>query len=165
MVQKTERDVLASPVTVITAEQIEALQAQDLPAALRRTPGIVVSRHNPVGSFGGGEGGSVTMRMREDRDGLAVEVEDTGVGLPPDRDRIVEPYMTTRARGTGLGLAIVKKIVEEHHGTMTFADRDGGGTVVRMVFDTAALAKLDQGAATPEPAGEGRLAALTPNRT
>ncbi len=112
----------------------------------------------------GSEGGSVTMTVREDGDVTIVEVADTGVGLPPDRDRIVEPYMTTRARGTGLGLAIVKKIVEDHHGVMTFADRDGGGTVVRMTFDAAALAALDQGAAAPEPAEDGQLAALTRNR-
>jgi two-component system nitrogen regulation sensor histidine kinase NtrY len=112
----------------------------------------------------GESGGSVMMHVREDSDVTTVELADTGVGLPPDRDRIVEPYMTTRARGTGLGLAIVKKIVEEHHGTMTFADRDGGGTVVRMTFDAAALAALDQGAAAPEPADEGQLAALTRNR-
>jgi len=109
-------------------------------------------------------GGAVTMQVREDTGFTIVELADTGVGLPPDRDRIVEPYMTTRARGTGLGLAIVKKIVEEHHGTMTFADRDGGGTVVRMAFDGAALAALDQGAAEPEPVGEDQLAALTRNR-
>jgi two-component system nitrogen regulation sensor histidine kinase NtrY len=108
--------------------------------------------------------GSVTMTVREEGDRAIVEVADTGVGLPPDRDRIVEPYMTTRARGTGLGLAIVKKIVEDHHGVMTFADRDGGGTVVRMSFDAAALAALDQGASAPEPVGDGQLAALTRNR-
>jgi two-component system nitrogen regulation sensor histidine kinase NtrY len=112
----------------------------------------------------GEDGGTVSMTVREESGVTIVELADTGVGLPPDRDRIVEPYMTTRARGTGLGLAIVKKIVEEHHGTMTFADRDGGGTVVRMTFDAAALAALDQGAAAPEPAGESQLAALTRNR-
>lgn len=101
--------------------------------------------------------------MREEGDLLSIEVEDTGIGLPPERDRIVEPYVTTRARGTGLGLAIVKKIVEEHHGTMTFADRDGGGTVVRMAFDAAALRRLDQGADAPAPAGEGRLPVFTPS--
>ncbi|MGR6327885.1 sensor histidine kinase [Sphingomonas sp. XXL09] len=125
---------------------------------------IVKNAVEAIESKGEG-GGSVMMHMREDREVLVVEVADTGIGLPPERDRIVEPYMTTRARGTGLGLAIVKKIVEEHHGTMTFADREGGGTVVRMAFDSAALARLDQGAAAPEPAGEGRLAALTSNRT
>lgn len=106
-------------------------------------------------------GGTVTMRMREDGEVLTIEVEDTGIGLPPERDRIVEPYVTTRARGTGLGLAIVKKIVEEHHGTMVFADREGGGTIVRMAFDTGALRRLDQGADAPVPAAGGRLSVLT----
>ncbi|PVE60077.1 PAS domain-containing sensor histidine kinase [Arthrobacter sp. TPD3018] len=128
---------------------------------------IVKNAVEAVESKGDG-GGAVTMGIREDGTTIVVEVADTGVGLPPDRDRIVEPYMTTRARGTGLGLAIVKKIVEDHFGTMTFADRDGGGTVVRMTFDAAALAALDQGAAPPEPVtehdGAGQLAALTRNR-
>ena len=111
-----------------------------------------------------GEGGTVAMAIEQTDHRVSVAVSDTGVGLPPDRERIVEPYMTTRARGTGLGLAIVKKIVEEHLGTIAFADRDGGGTVVRMTFDAATLATFDQGGSTPEPAGEGQLAALIRNR-
>ncbi|GAA0663155.1 two-component system nitrogen regulation sensor histidine kinase NtrY [Sphingomonas insulae] len=124
---------------------------------------IVKNAVEAIESKGSG-GGVITMSVREDGDRMIVEVADTGVGLPPDRDRIVEPYMTTRARGTGLGLAIVKKIVEDHHGFMTFADRDGGGTVVRMTFDAAALAALDQGADAPEPVEDRQLAALTRNR-
>ena len=128
---------------------------------------IVKNAVEAIESKGDG-GGAVTMGIHDDGTTIVVEVADTGVGLPPDRDRIVEPYMTTRARGTGLGLAIVKKIVEDHFGTMAFADRDGGGTVVRMTFDAAALAALDQGAAPPEPVtehdGAGQLAALTRNR-
>jgi two-component system nitrogen regulation sensor histidine kinase NtrY len=50
--------------------------------------------------------------------------------------------MTTRVRGTGLGLAIVKKILEEHLGEIAFLDRPGGGTHVRIAFDTAKLAAL-----------------------
>jgi two-component system nitrogen regulation sensor histidine kinase NtrY len=50
--------------------------------------------------------------------------------------------MTTRVRGTGLGLAIVKKIVEEHMGEIAFLDRPGGGTHVRIAFDTDKLATL-----------------------
>ena len=46
---------------------------------------------------------------------------------PQDRERLTEPYMTTRVRGTGLGLAIVKKIVEEHLGEIAFLDRPGAG--------------------------------------
>jgi two-component system nitrogen regulation sensor histidine kinase NtrY len=60
------------------------------------------------------------------RDQLVIDVTDTGIGLPEDRERLTEPYMTTRVRGTGLGLAIVKKIVEEHMGEIAFLDRPGG---------------------------------------
>jgi two-component system, NtrC family, nitrogen regulation sensor histidine kinase NtrY len=55
--------------------------------------------------------------------------------------------MTTRVRGTGLGLAIVKKIVEEHMGEIAFLDRPGGGTHVRIAFDTGKLAGLATDAA------------------
>src|SRR3546814_1501701 len=69
-----------------------------------------------------------------------VSVLDDGVGLPRERDRITEPYVTTRMRGTGLGLAIVKKIVEEHFGSLESLDRPGGGTIARMTFDMHLLA-------------------------
>ncbi|MDP1026173.1 ATP-binding protein [Sphingomonas sp. KR1UV-12] len=113
----------------------------------------------------GGEGGEIVMTLAEPvPDQIVLTVADNGVGLPEARDRIAEPYMTTRARGTGLGLAIVKKIVEEHGGTIAFSDRPGGGTVVTMTFDAARLASLDHGEPEPELAGEGQLAALTQNR-
>ena len=88
------------------------------------------------------DGDRITMSVRE-RDGkLVIEVSDSGVGLPADRGRLTEPYMTTRAKGTGLGLAIVKKIVEEHFGHIEFEDVAGGGSLVRFQFDQAALARL-----------------------
>ena len=49
-------------------------------------------------------------------------IADNGAGLPPDRSRIFEPYVTTREKGTGLGLPIVKKIIEEHGGTLILTD-------------------------------------------
>ncbi len=111
-----------------------------------------------------GHAGEVTMTL-SDRPGAAtILVEDNGVGLPKERDRIVEPYMTTRARGTGLGLAIVKKIIEEHCGTITFSDRSGGGTAVNMTFDTTLLAALDTGGDQAEPLDAGALASLTRSR-
>jgi two-component system nitrogen regulation sensor histidine kinase NtrY len=75
---------------------------------------------------------------------LCIEVRDTGIGLPAERGRLTEPYMTTRVKGTGLGLAIVKKIAEEHFGGIEFEDAPGGGTLVRLVFDSASLARLDR---------------------
>jgi len=88
---------------------------------------------------------------------VVLTVADNGIGLPIERDRIVEPYMTTRSRGTGLGLAIVKKIIEEHFGTIAFGDRPGGGTLVTICFDTQALDNLatdtsDQDSSDPRPA-------------
>jgi two-component system nitrogen regulation sensor histidine kinase NtrY len=87
-------------------------------------------------------GDRVELKLREEGGLLVIDVLDTGIGLPEDRERLTEPYMTTRVRGTGLGLAIVKKIVEEHMGEIAFLDRPGGGTHVRISFDTAMLAAL-----------------------
>jgi two-component system, NtrC family, nitrogen regulation sensor histidine kinase NtrY len=87
-------------------------------------------------------GDRVELRLHEEDSHLIFDVLDTGVGLPEDRERLTEPYMTTRVRGTGLGLAIVKKIVEEHMGEIAFLDRPGGGTHVRIAFDTKRLSAL-----------------------
>jgi two-component system, NtrC family, nitrogen regulation sensor histidine kinase NtrY len=78
--------------------------------------------------------GRITVAMSEEGESIVVTISDNGIGLPQDRERIVEPYVTTREKGTGLGLAIVNKIVEEHGGEMTFAGADGGGTTVTMRF-------------------------------
>lgn len=88
-------------------------------------------------------------------DRIHVAVADTGKGLPPERERLTEPYMTTRVRGTGLGLAIVKNIAEEHLATITFVDRPGGGTVVTMVLDPVALAARGSGGTVEGDIGGG----------
>ena len=63
-------------------------------------------------------------------------IEDDGVGLPArDRDRLTEPYVTTREKGTGLGLAIVKRICEDHGGELKLADAQTlRGARVCMIF-------------------------------
>ena len=109
--------------------------------------------------------GAIVMEVLEEDNRAIITVEDDGVGLPPERDRIVEPYMTTRARGTGLGLAIVKKIVEEHFGTISFADRPDGGTLVTMTFDTMMLAGVTGRDQDSNDGDGGGIAALTRNRT
>ena len=88
------------------------------------------------------KGDRIRMAISEQGGKLTIEVSDSGIGLPADRGRLTEPYMTTRAKGTGLGLAIVKKIVEEHFGQIEFEDVAGGGSLVRFHFDQAALARL-----------------------
>ena len=55
-------------------------------------------------------------------DEVVIRIMDNGTGLPPDRARLFEPYVTTREKGTGLGLPIVKKIIEEHGGTLALLD-------------------------------------------
>ena len=97
------------------------------------------------------EGDKVEVKVRETGDQVVIDVTDTGIGLPADRERLTEPYMTTRVRGTGLGLAIVKKIVEEHMGEIAFLDRAGGGTHVRIAFDVQHLAALADEAAEQAP--------------
>ncbi|MCY7339578.1 MAG: ATP-binding protein, partial [Sphingomonas bacterium] len=89
-------------------------------------------------------GDRVELHLRRDEEQLVIDITDTGIGLPEDRERLTEPYMTTRVRGTGLGLAIVKKIVEEHLGEIAFLDRTGGGTHVRIAFDAERLAAHEQ---------------------
>jgi two-component system nitrogen regulation sensor histidine kinase NtrY len=87
-------------------------------------------------------GDKLELKIHEEDEHLVIDVLDTGVGLPEERERLTEPSMTTRVRGTGLGLAIVKKIVEEHMGEIAFLDRPGGGTHVRIAFNTVKLAAL-----------------------
>jgi len=67
--------------------------------------------------------GRIVARLLIDEDRVVFEVEDNGVGLPvKDRDRLTEPYVTTREKGTGLGLAIVKRILEDHEGELQLLD-------------------------------------------
>ena len=59
---------------------------------------------------------------------VLLTIADNGIGLPQDRSRLFEPYVTTREKGTGLGLAIVKKIIEEHGGVLKLEDSDASGS-------------------------------------
>ena len=79
--------------------------------------------------------GRVAVMVIDAEGQVAVVVEDNGKGLPrQDRQRLTEPYVTTRSKGTGLGLAIVKKIMEDHRGELVLEDRESGGARVKLVF-------------------------------
>jgi len=85
--------------------------------------------------------GKIEVRIEMATRRIAIAVDDNGRGLPAQqRERLTEPYVTTRTKGTGLGLAIVKKIMEDHHGNLLLDDRPGGGASVRLVFPVAAPA-------------------------
>ena len=134
-----DRRQLGQALSNVVKNAVEAIEA-------RRSRG----EHNLAGD-------RVDLKIREDGEQLIIDVTDTGVGLPEDRERLTEPYMTTRVRGTGLGLAIVKKIVEEHLGEIAFLDRPGGGTHVRIAFDSARLSALetDEAASASEDSVSG----------
>ncbi len=71
---------LAGQFTVITEQQITDLNAQDLQSALRETPGVVVTHYDPIGSFGGGEGGAVFIRgMGASRPGAEIQLDIDGI--------------------------------------------------------------------------------------
>jgi two-component system nitrogen regulation sensor histidine kinase NtrY len=124
-----DRRQLGQALTNIVKNAVEAIE-------LRRNKG----KTHP-------DGDRIELCIRREAEQLVIDLTDTGVGLPEDRERLTEPYMTTRVRGTGLGLAIVKKIVEEHLGEIAFLDKAGGGTRVRIAFDADRLEAL----ATDEP--------------
>jgi two-component system nitrogen regulation sensor histidine kinase NtrY len=81
------------------------------------------------------DGPRVILRLQEEDGRAVIEVEDNGPGLPVEgRDKLLEPYVTTRKKGTGLGLAIVRKILEDHGGNLVLGDAEGGGALIRAEF-------------------------------
>lgn len=80
-------------------------------------------------------GGAVRLRCRERPGWLGVAVEDDGPGIPPElRDRVLDPFFTTKpeGEGTGLGLSVTRAIVDAHHGELEFAFPAAGGTTVTL---------------------------------
>lgn len=106
VVGNADRRLLAQAVTNLTKNATEAVDAMgaspDKPQSWR---------------------GRVEVRLLREGSSVIIEVIDNGIGLPKqNRAKLLEPYVTTRAKGTGLGLAIVQKIVEQHKGTIELDD-------------------------------------------
>lgn len=93
---------------------------------------------------------------------VTIRIADNGTGLPPDRARLFEPYVTTREKGTGLGLPIVKKIIEEHGGTLTLSDAEPfqpgahPGALAEIRLPRARVPQRAIKEKAPESAGGGR---------
>lgn len=79
------------------------------------------------------DGSEIRLGAFVQRGNLAIEVEDSGAGIPHEaEDRIFDPFFTTKAKGTGLGLAISSMIVSQHNGSLSFHANATGGTTFRI---------------------------------
>jgi two-component system, NtrC family, nitrogen regulation sensor histidine kinase NtrY len=114
---------LLDPVPQVSLMADGRMLAQALTNVLKNASEAVAARTAAEPDLGG----RITARLSSDEHGVEFIVEDNGVGLPDkDRDRLTEPYVTTREKGTGLGLAIVKRILEDHGGELILADAAEG---------------------------------------
>ncbi|HEV7282502.1 MAG TPA: HAMP domain-containing sensor histidine kinase [Pirellulaceae bacterium] len=82
-------------------------------------------------------GGTIGWTLRRDEDALLLEIRDDGPGVPLEqRDRLFQPFFTTRSHGTGLGLALVRKIAEAHGGEASYREAPGGGAIFSIRIST-----------------------------
>jgi signal transduction histidine kinase len=83
-------------------------------------------------------GGVLRMGCRADGGRVVVDVEDTGVGIPPEHlSRIFDLYFTTKKEGSGIGLSMVYRIVQLHDGEVEVQSTPGRGTRFRLMFPQA----------------------------
>jgi two-component system nitrogen regulation sensor histidine kinase NtrY len=112
-----DRRQVSQVLTNILKNAAEAIEGREVPSGAVLPPG------------------EISLTLKDDVTGVSIVIEDNGKGLPAEgRERLTEPYMTTRSKGTGLGLAIVKKIMEDHGGVLLLDDREGGGARISLVF-------------------------------
>jgi signal transduction histidine kinase len=82
-------------------------------------------------------GGKLTLSIVtagfDGRNGVEVDIEDTGPGIPPElREQIFNPFFTTKKEGVGLGLSLVSKIVDDHRGWIRLSSEPGKGACFRV---------------------------------
>ncbi|MGQ9425533.1 ATP-binding protein [Gilvimarinus sp. F26214L] len=97
------------------------------------------------------EGGSITVSTRLEGNRVAIEIRDTGVGIPPtelksifDRFHQVDASSTRKHQGTGIGLALVKELAEKQGGEIGVESELGAGTTMRLLFPIAQVEALDR---------------------
>jgi len=123
VIRLCDRRLLSQAVTNLIKNATEAVQA------VKDQPGV-----EP------GYRGSIEANVAVDGELVIISIIDNGCGLPKkDRNRLVEPYMTTRVKGTGIGLAVVNRVTEQHGGQLlledaTLAPGRAHGAAVRMVL-------------------------------
>jgi signal transduction histidine kinase len=84
------------------------------------------------------KGGRIEIRAKYAGDRLKITVKDDGCGIEANlQDQLFRPYFTTKKHGTGLGLFVTRKLVEDHHGTITFESQAGKGTTFELSLPVA----------------------------
>ena len=145
---------VASPEIIVDMGEVPAqsslacdarMVGQGLTNLLKNAAEAIASRHaeDPKAPQG-----RILASLFVDKKGaISLAVEDNGMGLPArDRDRLIEPYVTTREKGTGLGLAIVKRIMEEHGGELVLTDapKDRGALITLKFPNASASGAADE---------------------
>lgn len=124
-------------VEVHVAEDVPLIQGHHEPLS-RALANVMLNAVDACKGKTGG-GGSVAVRVeRVQQNGsaaVALSVQDTGCGIPPERlARIWEPYVTFKPGGTGLGLAVARQTVEAHGGRVSAESQPGSGTTIRFIL-------------------------------
>jgi len=87
-----------------------------------------------------GRGGEVHLSAESRRDAVMLEVTDNGRGIPVERrERLFEPFVTSRSRGTGLGLAVVRAVARAHGGEVEIESAPGAGSRFSLRLPSAAM--------------------------
>jgi signal transduction histidine kinase len=130
----------------LTVEPGEELYIQIDPEQMKQV--IINLIRNAADSIG--KAGRITLSARRTvlplashrTEAVALEVEDTGRGIPPEvQTRLFDPFFTTKASGTGLGLAIAERIAQKHGGGLQYRTRSGFGTTFSVVLPNASPAE------------------------
>ena len=140
VIRMCDRRLLTQAITNLIKNATEAVQA------IKDQPGADL-----------GYRGLIEASVVANEETVTISIIDNGCGLPKkDRNRLVEPYMTTRAKGTGIGLAVVNRVTEQHGGSLLLEDAPiepgrSHGAAVRMVLTLATMiAANDLPASTAE---------------
>jgi two-component system, NtrC family, nitrogen regulation sensor histidine kinase NtrY len=130
--------VSSSEIDIVTKAQVSDLKfpfdrrliTQAITNLVKNAREAIESREAPA------KKGRIVVETGVDHLAPYIRVTDNGIGLPQEnRNRLAEPYMTTREKGTGLGLAIVKRIMEEHGGRLKLEDApSGSGASITLYF-------------------------------
>ena len=133
--QELQADLVAHGIT-LTLEGLAQLGAVALHANTFRRA-LLNLVHNAMDAMP--QGGMLTCCGRQDTAYVALDLRDTGTGIPAEQlARIFEPLYTTKPGGTGLGLYLVREIVTAHHGEITVQSAVGHGTTFTIVLPRAA---------------------------